>query len=116
MSDLHSPTALEGVHGEGVYILNPLFRIRKENGYAVLHGMQGLGMWRIHLSHAVVLALRDGKRTVLDIAELTRPFVEKEDDSEAVSAALTHVTNIISHMSKTKEEQRGICIRDHCAG
>ncbi|MDR2438376.1 MAG: hypothetical protein LBE12_03250 [Planctomycetaceae bacterium] len=101
-------SSLETIRDEDVYIFNPLFKIRKEGDHAVLHGVQGLGTWSIHLSHAIILVLCDGERTVLDIAKLTRPFVANKNIDDAIITALIHVKALILHMKKTKEEQKGI--------
>jgi radical SAM protein with 4Fe4S-binding SPASM domain len=84
-----------------------MYRLRKDGDHATLFGSQGIGTWGIHLSYGVVLALFDGRRTVLDVARLTRHMAPFVDESDALAVASHHIKLLAGHFTKTKEEQKG---------
>jgi radical SAM protein with 4Fe4S-binding SPASM domain len=93
---------------EEVHVLNPLCRLRNSRLPDVLvYGVQRFTLERVHKATGVVLALCNGKRTVADIARITRPLVEIADDAEAIETAKKHVKLIIHTMSRTREERAG---------
>jgi radical SAM protein with 4Fe4S-binding SPASM domain len=96
------------IRDDGVYILNPYFRIQNETDHVVVYGCQDLGYWRFHRSFGVVLALCNGQRTVVDIARLTRPLVPLGDDEQALVLANQNVKKILYRASRTKEELEGL--------
>jgi radical SAM protein with 4Fe4S-binding SPASM domain len=95
------------VEENDIFVLNPLFRLRKEDGFVTVFGSHGTGNWPMHLSHAVVLALCNGHRTVSDIGRIARPLVAMDDENNAIQAAFHIVKDVIDWMAKTREEQRG---------
>jgi MoaA/NifB/PqqE/SkfB family radical SAM enzyme len=93
---------------EEIYILNPLCRLRNSKfDYVLAQGVQGLGLEKLHRSKGVVLALCNGKRTVADIARITRPLVKIADDAKATEVAKANVKLVLHNMSRTQEERDG---------
>ena len=94
---------------EEIHILNPLYRLRNSKfDYVLLKGFQGLPQNQVHRTTGIVLALCNGKRTVADIARITRPLVKKiADDAKAIETAKNHVKAIIFTMRQTPEERKG---------
>ena len=93
---------------EEIYVLNPLCRLRNSKfDYVLAYGVQGLPLERIHRATGVVLALCNGKRTVADIARITRPLVKIADDAKATEVAKAKVKLVIYAMRRTREERDG---------
>jgi radical SAM protein with 4Fe4S-binding SPASM domain len=88
-----------------VYVLNPLYRLRNSKHY-VLAAWGGKGLV-LHRAAGVVLALCNGKRTIAEIAAITRPLVKIADDAEATEVAKAKVKEITYTMSRTEEERNG---------
>ena len=87
-----------------IYILNPFYRLRNSKHYVEVTSDDRLIVDR---ATGVVLALCNGKRTVADIAEITRPLVKIADDAKATAIAKGHVKAIIHTMNRTQEERDG---------
>ena len=93
---------------EEIYVLNPLCRLlNSKSEYVQVWSVQGLPRDRIHRAAGIVLALCNGKRTVADIARITRPLVKIADDAKASEIAKAKVKEIIYTMSQTMEERNG---------
>ena len=96
------------VGDEEIYVLNPLCRLHNTNSdYVVVWGAEGLPHDWIHRAGGIVLALCNGKRSVADIARITRPLVKIADDVKAMEVAKEKVKAIIHTMSQTMEERNG---------
>ncbi len=95
------------VNDNDIYILNPLFRLRNDEGAVTVFGAHALGIWVLHPTHAIILALCNGERTVSEIAKITRPLVAMEDDDDAIRAASHIVKAVVHRMAQTPEEQEG---------
>lgn len=93
---------------EEIHVLNPLYRLRNsKSNYVLVQNDQGLPLKQIRRAAAVVLALCNGRRTVADIARITRPLVKIADDAKAIETAKKTVKAIIFTLSRTKEERAG---------
>jgi radical SAM protein with 4Fe4S-binding SPASM domain len=67
-----------------------------------------MGTWRIHRAHGIILALCNGKRTISDIAHLTKTFVKENNEKTAYDCALINVKQFVYGMTKTREELKGL--------
>ena len=91
-----------------IYILSPLYRLRNSKYYVLTQGVQGLASEQVLRAAGVVLALCNGRRTVADIARITRPLVKRiADDAKAIEVAKAHVKGVICDMIQTQEERKG---------
>jgi radical SAM protein with 4Fe4S-binding SPASM domain len=91
-----------------IYILSPLYRLRNSKSkHVMLRGAFSLPAEWVHRATSVVLALCNGKRTVADIARITRPLVKIADDAKAIEVAKANVKCIIHTMRQTVEERVG---------
>jgi radical SAM protein with 4Fe4S-binding SPASM domain len=92
---------------EEIHILHPLYRLHNSGHYVQVQGVLGLTLESVNRATAVVLTLCDGKRTVADIARITRPLVKNiADDAKAIEVAKEKVKRIIFTMSLTAEERK----------
>jgi radical SAM protein with 4Fe4S-binding SPASM domain len=92
---------------DDIYTFSPLYRLRDSKNGVLVCGTQGLPLINVHKSAGIVLALCNGKRSVSDIARLTRPLVKVKDDFAAFGKAKDHVKFIIANMSMTEQERGG---------
>jgi len=91
---------------DDVYAINPFFRLRNEEEFVVFYGKEGRGNYRLHRTHAIILALCDGEKKVGDIVRSVTPFVNKEHSVNRVGEAKKHVYKIISTFKKSYDEQQ----------
>jgi len=93
---------------EEIHVLSPLYRLRSsKHDYVYVWGMQTFFRDKIHRAAGIVAALCNGKRTIADIARITRPLVQASDDREAMEVAKERVKKIIHTLSQTREELAG---------
>jgi sulfatase maturation enzyme AslB (radical SAM superfamily) len=88
-----------------IFSLNPYFRMRSDDDMVVLYGANDRGSWRLHPAFGIVLALCNGKRTIRDIAQITRPFVAVDDEVDAYKIAVNQIFCFLRWMSYSKQEQ-----------
>jgi radical SAM protein with 4Fe4S-binding SPASM domain len=75
----------------------------------LVHGIQGIGTWRIHRAYGVMLALFDGERTVSHIIDIVSPFAKGLCDAgqSERDVASQHVKAFIGFMTKSQNQQKG---------
>jgi len=106
-TSIYTEHDINKVNDGDVYALNPLFRMQNEHDYVQICAWQ-VPDANCSVSHAVgiTLALFDGKKTVKDIAQIVKPFVDKPDAENATELALWHVKRLVCHYSKSDAERK----------
>ncbi|MDR1383203.1 MAG: hypothetical protein LBJ67_05065 [Planctomycetaceae bacterium] len=90
-----------------VYILNPMYRMRNKKNSVLLYGNEGVGLYHLHRTDAIILALCNGANTVADIAKLTTCFAEGDSIEEKYNISIKNIKPLLFLMAKSKREQDG---------
>src|ERR1019366_3838379 len=93
--DLEKCVPCQRIKDEDIFVLNSLVRLRNCGDHVVLWMAYGVAFLAVHRAIAVTLALCNGKRTIADIAKITRPLVKIADEKKAMEIAKRSVKHIV---------------------